>query len=262
MQPRRDHPGVLAPVLVQALEGDPGVGDERPPAHLERAVAVRHGVLGDRLRLHVHVGDGRVGSRSGSVGEHPADRGRQAPGEEGRNPHRREQVGRGPVTAADRAVAPEVLDRLRGEQVALVAVEQDEDRPEVAVQREAMAHREERVHVPAQAQDPRPFRDRLVHRRVAVDRHHLEVSFEIVARELRSCAVSERREQIDQLALAVEAHAAVAYDMRERGDALDVIADVGRCAGRTRMPVVHDREHRALARRGRGGRRVGVGCDP
>ena len=57
----------------------------------------------------------------------------------------------------------------------------------------------------------------------------------------------ERREQSDQLCLAVEAHAAVAYDMRERGDALDVIADVGRCAGRTRMPVVHDREHRALA---------------
>ena len=93
VQPRRDYAGVLAPVGVQALEGELGVGDERPPAHLERAVPVRHGALGT-ASAHVDVRDGRVGPRSRSVGEHPADRGRQAPGEEGRDPHRRQQVGR------------------------------------------------------------------------------------------------------------------------------------------------------------------------
>ena len=80
--------------------------------------------------------------------------------------------------------------------------------------------------------------------------------------ELRPGPVSERREQIDQLALAVEAHAVMAYDVRQRGDALDVIADVGRGAGCTRMPVVHDREHRALVRGGGSGGRVRVGVDP
>ena len=113
-----------------------------------------------------------------------------------------------------------------------------------------------------EAQDPRPLRDRLVHRRVAVDRHHLEVGVEIVAPELRPGPVAERREQVDQLVLAVEAHAAVADDVRERGDALDVIADVGGRTGRARMPVVHDREHRAPVRRGGSGGRVGVGLDP
>ena len=102
------------------------------------------------------------------------------------------------------------------------------------MQWEAMAHGEERVHVPAQAQDPRALRDRLIHRRVAMDRDHLEVGVEIVAGELRSYPVAERREELDQLAFAVEAHAAVADDVRERGDALDVIADVGR--GTVRRP--------------------------
>jgi hypothetical protein len=75
-------------------------------------------------------------------------------------------------------------------------------------------------------------------------------------------AGAELLEQVDQVLAPVQAHALVADEVAERGDALDVVADVGRRLRRGRMAVVHDRERAPPAGRRRRGRRVGRGRDP
>ena len=70
-----------------------------------------------------------------------------------------------------------------------------------------------------------------VHRGVAVHGHDLEVGVDVVARAARGARGSPQPlEQRDELVAAVQAHAAVADQVAERGDALDVVADVGRRA--------------------------------
>ena len=252
-----------AAIGLEQLERALHVGDERPPADRLVAVRVGHRAVRQILFGDVDVGDRRVARRPlRQVREHGVDRRRQAAGEERRHADRQQQVDGVPVPAADRPVAPQVLDRLVGEQAALVAVEGDEDRAQVAVQREPVAHPEQRVHEPAEAQRPRVLGDRLVHRRVAVDGDDLEVGFDVAQPPLGPRALAQPFEQGDEILAPVQAHALVADEVAERGDALDMVADVGRGAAGGRMAVVHDRE-RAAAAGGRGrGRRVAVGGDP
>ena len=130
------------------------------------------------------------------------------------------------------------------------------------MQREGAAQPEQRVHVPAEAQDPRAVGDRLVRRRVPVDRHDLEVRLDVGALQLRSHPLAEPLEQADERLLAVQADPAVAHQVAERGDALHVVADVRRRAAGPRVAVVHHREHRAPVGRAGGDRRVGRRLDP
>ena len=167
-----------------------------------------------------------------------------------------------PVAAADRAVALEVGDRLGRQQVALVAVEGDEDRPQVLVQREPEPRREDRVHVPAEAEDPGVLRDRPVHGGVAVHGHDLDVGVDVVARALRPHPLAELAEHRGELLAPVQPDAAVADEVAERGDALHVVAEVGRRPVRARVAVVHDRDRAAPAGRRRRRRRARVGGDP
>ena len=69
-----------------------------------------------------------------------------------------------------------------------------------------------------------------VHRRVAVHGDDLEVGVDAVAAQLGTGPLAEPREQRDQLRVAVQPHAAVPDQVAERGDALDVVADVRRRA--------------------------------
>ncbi len=263
MQARGDDRAVLAAVGVEPLEGVARVGGERADADGVARVLVGDAVGGHVLRRHVDVGDGRVGrGRLRQVREHGVDRRRQAAREEGGHADREQQVDRRPVTAADRAVALEVLDRLRGQQVALVAVERDEDRAQVAVQREAVAHAEQGVHEPPEAEHPGVLRDRLVLRRVAVDGADLEVDVEVVALALRAHALAEPPQQVDEVVRAVQADTPVADEMPHRRDALDVVADVRRPAPAARMGVVEDPERPPSPGRRRRGGRVGIGGDP
>ena len=254
---------MLAPVGLQPVERDPHVLHERAPADRIAAVPVGHGA-------HRHVGLGDVDARQRRAGrravrerrEDRVDGRRQAAREERGHPDRQQQVDGRPVAAADRPVALEVVDRRGREQPSLVAVERDEDRAQVAMQREAVAHREQRVHVPAEAQRPGVLGDRLVHRGVAVHGHDLEVGVDLVAPALRPRALAEPVEQVDERRRAVQPDAAVADEMAERGDALDVVADVRRRAVGAGVAVVDHRERAPPAFRRRGGRRVRVGRDP
>ena len=261
VQSRGDHLAVLAPVGLEQVQRVADVLDERALAHRSLAVAV--GDCSGRRVRDVDVGDRRVGAGPGvEVGEDRIDGRRHAPGEERGHADRLEQVDRRPVAAADGPVALEVLDGRRRQQVALVAVEGDEDRPQVPVHREAVAHAEQRVHVPAEAQDPRVLGDRLVHRRVAVDGHDLEVGVDVRAPQLGAGAVFEVVQQADELAGPVQANVLVADQVPERGDRLDVVADVRRRAVGARVAVVDDRERAAAAGGWRGRRGLAVGGDP
>ena len=241
VQARGDDGPMLAAVGLQQLERALDVGHERALA--DRHVAV---VEGDRVLGHVARRPRRPAgaSRGGGspVGEHGVDRRRQAAGEEGGDVEREQQVHGVPVAAADRAVAAQVLDRLGREQAALVAVEGDEDRPQVAVQREAVADAEQRVHVPAEAQRPRVLGDRLVHRGVAVDGDDVQLGLDVVQAALGPRALAQALEQAGELVAAVQPDALVADEVAERGDALDVVAEVGRGAVGARVAVVDDRE--------------------
>ena len=130
------------------------------------------------------------------------------------------------------------------------------------MQREPVAHPEQRVHVPAEAQDPRLLGDLLVHRGVAVDGHHLKVGVDAGPAQLRPRALPEVLQQGRELLGTVQPDVLVADEVAERGDRLDVIADVGRCAVGARVAIVDDRERRAVPGRRRGGRRVAVGLHP
>ena len=263
MQPRRDHPAVLAPVGLQQVERRVDVRDERAPPDRAAAVLEAGRAGGHLVRRHVHVRDrSRGAGRRGQVREDRVDRRGETAGEERRHADREQQVDRRPVAAADRAVALEVLDRVRREELALVAVERDEDRPQVAMQREPVAHPEQRVHEPAEAEHPRVFRDRLVDRGVAVRGDDLEVRLDAAAPALGPRPAPQLLEQVDQLLAAVQADALVADEMAERRDRLDVVADVGGRLRRGRVAVVHHRERPPPAgRRGRR-RRVGLRRDP
>ena len=130
------------------------------------------------------------------------------------------------------------------------------------MQREAVAHAEQRVHEPAEAEDPRVLGDRLVDRRVPVGGDHLDVGGDVVAPPLGADAVAELAEQVDQVLAAVQPHAVVADEVAERRDRLHVVADVRRRLRRRRMAVVHHRERPPPAGGRRGGRRVRVRLDP
>ena len=249
VQSRGDHRAVLAAVGLQQLERALDVGHERALAHGEVAVLVRHRILG-RV-AGVDVGERRVARWWLAVGEHGVDRRGQTAGEERGDVEREQQLDGVPVAAADRAVAAQVLDRLGREQAALVAVEGDEDRPQVAVQREAVADAEQRVHVPAEAQRPRVLGDRLVHRGVAVDGDDVELALDVVEPALGPRASAQALEQGGELVAGVQADALVADQVAERGDALDVVADVRRGAVGARVAVVDHREG-ATAGGGRG----------
>ena len=94
-----------------------------------------------------------------------------------------------------------------------------------------------------------------------MDGHDLDVRLDVVPRALGPDAVAEPAEHGGELVAAVQPHAAVADEVAERGDALDVVAEVGRRAVGARVAVVHDRD-RAAATGRRRGRRARVGGDP
>jgi hypothetical protein len=125
-----------------------------------------------------------------------------------------------------------------------------------------VAHLEQRVHVPAEAQDPRLLGDLLVHRRVAVNGHHLQVGVDLGRAQLRPRALAEVVEQLRELLGAVQADVLVADEVAERRDRLDVVADVGRGAVGAGVAVVDDGERGAVLGRRRRGGGVAVGLDP
>ncbi len=248
VQPAGDDRRQVPAVGLQQLDRPVAVLEERAPAH--GAVGVGEGRRTLRGVRHVDVPHRRTGGRPVVEDrEGGADRGGQAAGEEGGDARREQQVDRRPVAAADRAVALEVGDRVVGEQVALVAVERHEERAQGVVQGEAVAHPEHLVHEPAEAERPGALGDLLVHRGVAVDRQHVHVGVDAVPAERRPGALGEPVQQGDQVVVPVEAHRLVTHEVAERGDALHVVADVGRAPGHARVAVVHDGEDRAVAAR-------------
>ena len=132
------------------------------------------------------------------------------------------------------------------------------------MQREAVAHPEQRVHVPAEAQDPRALGDLLVHRRVAVDGHHLEVGVDAGPPQLRPRALAGGRRAGATSSSGRRAGGRSRWRTRwpSAAIALDVVADVGRRAVGARVAVVDDRERRAVLRRRRRGGGVAVGLHP
>ena len=75
-------------------------------------------------------------------------------------------------------------------------------------------------------------------------------------------ASGELPQQVDEVVAAVQADALVADEVADRGDALDVVADVRGAPLAAGMAVVDDRERPPPLGRGRGGGGVGIGGDP
>ncbi len=263
VQATGDQPGVTTPVGLEELDRVVHVRDEAAEADAVVAVPVRRRTVGNVLRRDVDVGD--LGVRRGlvrCVREDGADGRGHASGEERRDVDGEQHVDGRPVTAADRGVLAEVLDRVVGEQVPLAAVEGDEQRQQVRVEREAVARVEDRVHEPAEGKGPGVRRDLRELRGVAVHGEQLHLRLDVVQLSFRPDAALQLVHQVDEVLRSGELELLVAREVSQGGDALDVVADVGRGAGPARVAVVHDRErHRVVGDR-RGGAVVGRLGDP
>jgi hypothetical protein len=121
----------------------------------------------------------------------------------------------------------QVLDRGRRQHVATVDVEGDEDRAQVLVEREVVAHLELALHVPAEGDGPGPLGDRVEVRGVSVEAHQGDIGLDGVDPPSRLDAALQLREELGQLRIAVEAEALVAYDVPHRREGLDVVPEVG-----------------------------------
>jgi hypothetical protein len=80
-----------------------------------------------------------------------------------------------------------------------------------------------------------------------VDGHDLEVGVDVGAPQLGARALAEVSEQAGDRFGAVQADVLVAHQVAERGDRLDVVADVGGGAVGARVAVVDDRERAAAS---------------
>ena len=130
------------------------------------------------------------------------------------------------------------------------------------MEREAVARVEDRVHEPAEGKRPGVRRDRRELRGVPVHGEQLQLRLDVVQLPLGPDAALQLVHQVDEVLRSGELELLVAREVSQRGDALDVVADVGRGAGPARVAVVHDRErHRVVGDR-RGGAVVGRLGDP
>ena len=93
-----------------------------------------------------------------------------------------------------------------------------------------------------------------------MDGDDVQLGLDVVQAALRPRALAQSLEQAGELVAPVQPDALVADQVAERGDALDVVAEVGRGAVGTRVAVVDDRERASPG--GGGGGRVRVGGDP
>ena len=250
VQPRGHDPPVLRPVGLEQRERVADVAHERAPPH------GRIGVLVDRSRRAGRPPAGcrrrraaRPPARRGPFGEHRVDRRREAAREEGGDAAGLQQVHGRPVAAADRAVALEVRDRLRASSRSRLLQWKEtkigrrfscSGKPKRVVKIACMYQPKQRTQVSSG-----------IGRYIEASRCTVMTSTSAsTSWRARSGAhpLAELAEHRGELLAAVQPDAAVADQVAERSDALDVVAEVGRRAVGARVAVVHDRD-RAAARR-------------
>src|SRR5699024_11386899 len=137
-----------------------------------------------------------------------------------------------PVTAADLSVFLKIGEVVCCQHLRVAYEDRQQDRAKVRVEGNIERLPEDVVHVPAESDVPRVFGDVLIDVAVAVHLDQIELGFWSCVLPFVFDRLAKFREESGQPLVAGEAEGLIAEQVPDRGDRLDIVADVARTNAR------------------------------